>query len=50
MELQELDQTGFLAYFHQSVEKPRQKDWNERHIKAKTFVQGDKVLLYDSRY
>jgi hypothetical protein len=50
MELQELDEARFLADFHQSVEKARQKAWHDRHIKAKTFLQGDKVLLYDSRY
>jgi hypothetical protein len=50
MELQELEETGFLANFHQSVEKARQKAWHDKHIKNKVFVQRDKVLLYDSRY
>jgi hypothetical protein len=50
MELQELEETRFLADFHQSVEKARQKSWHDRHIKTKVFAQGDKVLLYDSRY
>jgi hypothetical protein len=50
MELQELDETRFLADFHQSVEKSRHKDFHERHIKTKTFTQGNKVLIYDSRY
>jgi hypothetical protein len=50
MELQELEKTKFLADFHQSVEKARQKYWHGRHIKTKTFAQGDKVLLYDIRY
>jgi hypothetical protein len=45
MELQELDEAKFLA-FHQSVEKARQKAWRDRHIKAKTFAQGDEVLHY----
>jgi hypothetical protein len=49
-ELQELDETRFLVEFHQTVEKARKKAWHDRHIKAKTFVQGDKVLLYDIRY
>jgi hypothetical protein len=50
VELQELEETRFLANFHQSVEKERQKYWHDRHIKTKVFTQGDKVLLYDSRY
>jgi transposase InsO family protein len=50
MELQELEETRFLADFHQSVEKERKKSWHDRHIKTKVFAQGDKVLLYDSRY
>ena len=50
MALQELEETGFLEDFHQSVEKSRKKSWNDKHIKTKVFTQGDKVLLYDIRY
>jgi hypothetical protein len=50
MELQELEETRFLADFHQPVEKERQKYWHEKHIKNKVFSQGEKFLLYDSRY
>jgi len=50
IELQEIEETRFLADFHQSVDKARQKTWHDRHIKTKVFVQGDKVLLYDIRY
>jgi hypothetical protein len=49
-DLQELEEAIFLADFHQTVEKARHKSWHDRHIKDKIFVQGDKVLLYDSRY
>jgi hypothetical protein len=49
-DLQELEEARFLADFHQSVEKSRQKYWHDRHINTKRFVQGDKVLLYDSHY
>jgi hypothetical protein len=38
MELQELEETGFLENFHQSVEKARKKSWHDRHIKTKVFV------------
>jgi hypothetical protein len=50
MELQELEETRFLAHFHQLVEKARKKYWHDRHTKTKVFAQGNKVLLYDSRY
>jgi hypothetical protein len=49
-ELQELEETIFLVDFHQLVEKSRQKAWHDRHINTKVFMQGDKVLLYDSWY
>jgi hypothetical protein len=50
MELQELDETMFLVEFHETIEKVKKNAWNDGHIKAKTFAQGDKVLLYDNRY
>jgi hypothetical protein len=50
MELQELEETIFLAEFHQSIEKERQKSWHDRHINTKVIMQGDKVLLYDIWY
>jgi hypothetical protein len=49
-DLQELEEVIFLADFHQLVEKYRQNLGMTRHIKSKIFNQGDKVLLYDSRY
>jgi transposase InsO family protein len=36
-ELLELDEARFLANFHQTVEKARQKAWHDRHIKTKLF-------------
>jgi hypothetical protein len=48
--LQELEEAIFLADFHQTIEKSRQKYWHDRNIKSKIFVQGDKVLLYDILY
>jgi hypothetical protein len=50
MELQELEETRVLADFHQSIEKERKKVWHDRNIKTKVFVQGDKVLIYNSQY
>jgi hypothetical protein len=49
-ELMEIEEASFLAYFHQVVEKSRQKSWHDRHIKHKLFAQGDFMLLYDNKY
>jgi hypothetical protein len=49
-DLQELEEAIFIADFHQSVEKDRKQYWHDRHIKSKIFNEGDKLLLYDSRY
>ena len=40
----------FIAGFHQQVQKEREKAWHDRHIKHKTFKEGDLVLLYDSKF
>ena len=50
VDLQKLEEARFLEYFHQTVEKSRQKTWHDRHIKLKRFIQGDKVLFYNSWY
>jgi transposase InsO family protein len=50
MDLKKLEEIRFLAEFHQTVEKERQKSCHERNIKTKLFVQGDMVLLYEIRY
>lgn len=49
-ELWELDEARFLAYFHQTVEKKRQKAWNGRHIKQIFLTVGGHVFLYDSKF
>jgi len=46
----ELDETRFFAEFHQSVEKRRQKDCHDRHIRKKSYEVGDQVLLYNSKF
>ena len=45
-----LEEDRFIAGFHQKVQKAREKDWHDRHIKSKTFQIGDLVLLYDSKF
>jgi hypothetical protein len=58
-ELMELEEDKLLVYFHQTMENGRQKAWNDRHkpwkrldkrLKNKKFLQGDQVMLYDSKY
>jgi len=49
-ELLELQEAGFLADFHQTVEKSRKNAWHDQQLNCKTFAQGDFVLLYDSKY
>ena len=49
-QLVQLEEDHFIARFHQCVEKDRQKYWHDRHIKNKHFLQGELVLLYDSKF
>lgn len=46
----ELEETQFLADFHQTVEKARKKAWHDRNIKTKSFALGEQVFLYDNKY
>jgi hypothetical protein len=36
--LMELEEARFLADFHQTMEKDRQKSWHDQHIKHKSFM------------
>jgi hypothetical protein len=47
--LVELEEDGFIAGFHQQVQKEREKAYHDIHIKKKAFKQGDLVLAYDSK-
>jgi hypothetical protein len=44
-----MEEDRILAGFHQQVRKERDKDWHDRHIKKKTFQEGDLVLMYDKK-
>jgi hypothetical protein len=44
-----MEEDWILAGFHQQVQKARDKAWHDRHIKKKTFKEGDLVLMYDSK-
>jgi hypothetical protein len=49
-QLMELEEEKILVGFHQEVQKEKDKDWHDRHIKKKIFKEGDLVLLYDNMY
>jgi hypothetical protein len=44
-----MEEDQILAGFHQQVQKARDKAWHDRHIKKKTFKEGDLVLMYDNK-
>jgi transposase InsO family protein len=44
-----MEEDRILAGFHQEVQKARDKAWHDRHIKRKSFKEGDLVLVYDSK-
>jgi hypothetical protein len=48
-QLMTMEEDRILAGFHQQVQKARYKAWHDRHIKKKTFKEGDLVLMYDSK-
>jgi transposase InsO family protein len=49
-QLMEMEEDRILVGFHQEVKKERDKSWHDKHIKRKSFKEGDLVLLYDSKY
>jgi hypothetical protein len=44
-----MEEDRILVGFHQQVHKARDKAWHDRHIKKKTFKEGDLVLMYDNK-
>jgi hypothetical protein len=44
-----MEEDRILEGFHKKVRKARDKAWHDRHIKNKTFKEGDLVLLYDNK-
>jgi hypothetical protein len=44
-----MEKERILAGFYQQVQKERDKAWHDRHIKKKTFKEGDLVLMYDNK-
>jgi hypothetical protein len=49
-QLMEMEEDRILEGFHQEVQKERDKSWHDRHIKKKSFKEGDLVFLYDSKF
>jgi hypothetical protein len=45
----DMEEDRILAVFHQEVQKARDKSWHDRHIKRKSFKEGNIILLYDSK-
>lgn len=44
LQLLVLEEERFKVGFHQQVQKAREKAWHNRHIKKKTFREGNLVL------
>jgi hypothetical protein len=44
-----MEEYRILAGFQQEVQKAREKDFHDRHIKRKNFKEGDLVLMFDSK-
>lgn len=50
LHLVELEENRFIAGFHQQVQKNREKDRHDRHIKNKAIKVGNLVLMYDNKF
>jgi hypothetical protein len=48
-QLLSMEEDRILAGFNQQVQKSRDKSWHDRHIKKRTFKEGDLVFLYDNK-
>ena len=44
-----MEKYRILEGFHQEVQRARDKALHDRHIKRKSFKEGDLVLLYDNK-
>jgi transposase InsO family protein len=50
IQISELEEMRFKAYENASIYKERIKRWYDKRLKKKEFKEGDKVLLYNSRF
>ena len=46
----EMEEDRILTWFHQEVQKARDKAWHEKNIKRMSFKEGDLVLVYDNKF
>jgi hypothetical protein len=50
IQISELEEMRLKAYENASIYKERIKRWYDKRLKMKEFKEGDKVLLYNSRF
>jgi transposase InsO family protein len=50
IQISELEEMRLKAYENSSIYKERIKRWYDKRLKKKEFKEGDKVLLYNSRF
>jgi hypothetical protein len=50
IQISELEEMRLKAYENASIYKERIKMWYDKRLKKKEFKEGDKVLLYNSRF
>jgi tRNA U38,U39,U40 pseudouridine synthase TruA len=50
IQISELGEMRLKAYENASMYKERIKRWYDKRLKKKEFKEGDKVLLYNSRF
>ncbi|KAJ1256411.1 hypothetical protein BS78_K034200 [Paspalum vaginatum] len=50
IQISNLNEARLKAYHNASIYKERTKRWFDKRIQKKEFKEGDKVLLYNSRF
>jgi CDP-glycerol glycerophosphotransferase (TagB/SpsB family) len=50
IQISKLEEMRLKAYENASIYKERIKRWYDKRLKKKEFKEGDKVLLYNSRF
>jgi hypothetical protein len=50
IQISELEEMRLKAYENVSIYKERIKRWYDKRLKKKEFKEGDKALLYNSRF
>jgi hypothetical protein len=50
IQISELEELRLTAYHNASINKERMIRWYDKRLHKKEFNEGDKVLIYNSRY